>query len=248
MSRKVITMKTIHKVIRAFSVGGLLCLFLFTPAKNSAAQACIEPPPDLVSWWPGDGNADDIQGGNHGRINSGVTFASGMVGQAFSFDDTGRMNAPTSGLPIGNHDRTLELWVKVDNFIAGEAYFAGYGNFGSFNKTYHLGTTGNVLFFSQWGHAVTGPALQTDRWYHVAVTNIGSFVTLYLDGTVVATNNLRISTPEHKVFHVGSLPDDTYRRLDGRIDEVGIYSRALSTTEIQAIFTAGTDGKCKYGP
>lgn len=39
----------------------------------------------MVSWWPGDGNANDIIGGNHGTLQNGANFASGMVGQAFSF-------------------------------------------------------------------------------------------------------------------------------------------------------------------
>src|SRR5262245_30842976 len=42
----------------------------------------------LVSWWPGDGNADDIQGGNSGRLQNGATFTIGKVGQAFSLDGT----------------------------------------------------------------------------------------------------------------------------------------------------------------
>src|SRR5262249_14080018 len=47
---------------------------------------CLLPPPGLVSWWPGDGNANDIQDGNNGTLQGGATFAAGKVGQAFSFD------------------------------------------------------------------------------------------------------------------------------------------------------------------
>jgi len=38
-------------------------------------QRCVSPPPDLVSWWPGDGNALDIQSGNNGTLQNGATFA-----------------------------------------------------------------------------------------------------------------------------------------------------------------------------
>ncbi|MFH1265601.1 MAG: hypothetical protein ABIK89_07720, partial [Planctomycetota bacterium] len=49
--------------------------------------ACAPVPPDLVSWWPGDGNADDIgDAGNHGTLYGGVSYAEGMVGRAFEFD------------------------------------------------------------------------------------------------------------------------------------------------------------------
>ena len=49
----------------------------------------ISPPAGLVSWWPGDGNANDIVGDNHGTLENGATFATGKVNQAFSFDGTG---------------------------------------------------------------------------------------------------------------------------------------------------------------
>jgi len=168
-----------------------------------------------------------------------------MVGQAFSFNGTSRVSAPTTGLPTGNSNRTLDLWVKVNNFVAEEAFFAGYGGFESFDQTYQLGTSGNILHFSQWGQAVFGPALQTGRWYHVAVTNVGASVTLYLDGAAVASGDLSINTPSGTQLFVGSLPGDTLRRLDGLIDEVEIYNRALGRDEIAAIFEAGSAGKCK---
>ena len=56
----------------------------FVPA--AGAQVCVPPPPGMVSWWPGDGNANDIQDGNHGTLRNGATFAPGKVGQAFSLD------------------------------------------------------------------------------------------------------------------------------------------------------------------
>lgn len=216
-----------------------------TPTPEAGAKACIEPAAGLVGWWPADEEAKDIQGENDGTLLDGATLAAGLVGQAFSFDGAGRVSAPTTGLPTGDGDRTLELWVKVNTFLVGEAFFAGYGNFRSSDQTYHLGAAGNTVFFSQWGQAIFGPALETGRWYHVAVTNAGTRVTLYLDGAVVASGDLRIDTPSGTHLFVGSLPGETSKRLDGLVDEVGIYDRALSAAEIQAIFLAGSNGRCR---
>ena len=44
------------------------------------------PTDGLVGYWPAEGNADDIVGGNHGTLLNGATFAPGIVGQAFRFD------------------------------------------------------------------------------------------------------------------------------------------------------------------
>jgi hypothetical protein len=200
----------------------------------------------LVSWWAGEGNAADSVGPNPGTLNNGVTFAPGEVGSAFSFNTTDYVSASTSGLPTGNSDRTLEMWVKANSFpSSGEAYFAGYGNFGSNNQTYHLGTTGSQLFWSQWGPGIGGPTLTANQWYHVAVTNIGNSVTLYLNGVAVGTNTVPIATPAGSSFYIGRIPGTLgdSRKLDGEVDEVSAYNRALAPSEILGIYKAGSDGK-----
>src|SRR5439155_7163718 len=53
-----------------------------------STQTCVQPPPGMVAWWPGDGDARDLVGTNHGSIVGNVTFEQGLVGQAFSFDGT----------------------------------------------------------------------------------------------------------------------------------------------------------------
>jgi hypothetical protein len=58
-------------------LGTLFLLAVLLPVPKAAAQ---------VSWWPGDGNANDIVDGNDGTLQGGVTFATGKVEQAFSFD------------------------------------------------------------------------------------------------------------------------------------------------------------------
>ena len=44
-------------------------------------QVCAPSPADMVSWWPGDGNADDIKDGNDGTSEHGTTFGQGKVGR-----------------------------------------------------------------------------------------------------------------------------------------------------------------------
>ena len=45
-------------------------------------------------------------------------------------------------------------------------------------------------------------------------------------------------------FVIGAIPGDPYRRLDGAVDEVSIYDRALTAQEVSAIYAAGAAGKC----
>jgi hypothetical protein len=197
----------------------------------------------IASWWPGDGNTNDIVGHNNGTLHRGVAFATGEVGQAFHFTGPDQyFQAPSNGLPTGNSDRTLELWVNIDSFVAAQAFFAGYGHFGVNGETYHLGTVGSTLFFSQWGMGIFGPSLQTGRWYHVAVTNVGNLATLYLNGVAVASATIAFNTPAGTQFYMGSPAGDINLRLNGLTDEVTIYNRALSAAEVRANYEAGSAG------
>ena len=99
----------------------LLSAFAFAgPSFDGAtcAQSCVPPPADLVSWWPGDGDAQDIVGNNDGALVNGATYAAGMVDQAFSFDgiddyvsipDDDSLN-PTEAL-------TLDAWIYPLSYL-----------------------------------------------------------------------------------------------------------------------------------
>jgi hypothetical protein len=75
---------------------------------------CVVPPSGLISWWPGEGNALDIQGSNHGTLQNGATFAPGLVGQAFSLDGVDDhiliQNSPS--LNFGSTEVDPIVWTK----------------------------------------------------------------------------------------------------------------------------------------
>ena len=153
-----------------------------------------------------------------------------------------------ANLPVSNQDRTLEMWIYANSFpsTSEEAFFAGYGAFGSYNQTYHLGSTGNNLFFSQWGSGISGPALTANVWHHVAVTNIGNDAILYLDGMEVGRKTV-IDTPANSEFCIGKIPGSTgdIRKLNGKVDEVAVYQGALSADDIQALYLNGLQARPK---
>jgi hypothetical protein len=68
----------------------------------------------LVSWWPAEGNANDVVSRNNGTLNSGVSFGPGHPGQAFLFD--GISGAVAAGNPpslqVYGGDLTILTWVN----------------------------------------------------------------------------------------------------------------------------------------
>src|SRR3989338_6863910 len=224
-------------------------VFLSPPA---LAASCFPLPSNAAHWWRAEGNAQDSVGSSHGALEGGTVYVVGMTGQGFSFDGIDDLVAiPAGGFPTGASDRTLEAWVKVDAMPVEEAFFAGYDSFVAYGSTYHLGANSRGLFFSSWGPDLFGPPLALNRWYHVAVTNTGSLVTLYLDGVPVNSGSLPIDTPlANSQFFIGKVGGGygDIRRLQGQVDGVTLYTRALTPEEIAAIYQAGAQGKCATEP
>lgn len=198
----------------------------------------------LISYWAADGNATDSVGPNSGTLVDGATFAPGVIGQAFSFDGTSYVRAPTTGMPTGTQDRSINLWFRIDSYAAlpvEEAFLAGYGAFGSFGQVYLLTISlnaGNIPVWSQWGTGIAGgPTIQTDTWHNIGVTSTGNFATLYLDGDVVATGTVPFDTAAGTDFVIGRVPGELgdIRQLIGLVDEIRVYDTVLSDSEMRAL-------------
>jgi uncharacterized repeat protein (TIGR01451 family) len=225
--------------------------------------AYVPPPSDLVAWWPGDGNANDILGGRHGTPANGAAFGPGHVAQAFSFNGASWVEVPDDPIwTSGANDFTIDLWVNF-NGLSGRDPFIGHDDgSGEQNKW--------IFWYDAAGHDKLGgvPALRfhinsphpspvpfphdtvvapwnpmLGRWYHVAVTRSGNTYTLYIDGSQAATDTSAFSIPDPGVpLTIGRAEGFT---LNGSVDEVEIHSRALSAQEIFQVFAAGSAGKCK---
>jgi hypothetical protein len=208
-----------------------------------------------VSWWPGDGHALDINNGNHGFLLDGATFASGHIGQAFSFDDVGDyIWAPSNGI-AELQELTIELWVWIDELEYAMQRFVSLE--GAKAVLRHDGLTdsgwaglGQLHFYMNFGGAPwleeddlhdirVNYALEQGEWYHVAGTYDGSTMRLYLNGEFLDSHDVSGTLLCWNGVHLSWWNEP----LDGLLDEVAIYNRALSAEEIYAIYEAGSSGK-----
>ncbi|GDX80599.1 hypothetical protein LBMAG42_24100 [Deltaproteobacteria bacterium] len=204
---------------------------------------CLPAPSGMVGFWRGDGDATDSLGVNDGAWTGTSAYAAGMVGDAFDFDGLSGVSGAAVGLPAGGDDRTLELWVNPDALPSNEGIFAGYGDFATYEGSFVVGMVSwGGWFFSQWGSSLAAGTVPLSAWTHVAVTHTAGVTYVYINGTVAGATELAVSTVTDGSMVIGRIDDS--RILDGKIDEVGVYDRALTTDEVLAIVGAGADGKC----
>ena len=77
-------------------------------------------------------------------------------------------------------------------------------------------------------------------WHHLTLIREGQVVTAYIDGKLEITADMKSRQPSGlSSLSIGATPDDT-ATFEGKIDEVAIYSRALTADEILAHFHAAS--------
>ena len=222
-------------------LAGLVIVVWFGYSKIRMHIARGHLPPGLVALWSGDGNANDSVGGNNGQLLHQAGFAAGKVGSAFAFHSIGdEVTAPATDLPAGTSDRTIDCWIYIKSFNNGaEECIAGYG-MGGPGQIFSLSVAhGHRLVFTQWGAALDGSVLEANRWYNVAVTSVGTdSIKLYVNGVNVVTGTLNFDTPADGEFWIGKIKSP-YAPVQfyGLIDEVAVFNRALSDSEIQSIYS-----------
>ena len=214
-----------------------------------------------AAWYKGEGNANDSVNGNNGSIQGGVTFAPGEVGQAFSFNGVdGEVKVPDAGT-LDPSTISVALWVNSSTAGPGE-YLLSKGASGDQFGSYALDTASSVngdLYFDiyvQGVGLVRSPAAAhasvfDGHWHLVVGTYDNQTVRLYVDGVQVGTgtptsggiqyglptqNNLLLGNYDN-----GGASSNNYH-YSGLLDEVTIYNRALSATEVHNDFTAGSAG------
>lgn len=176
--------------------------------------------------------------GNHGAITEATRTSSGKYGQALSFDgvnDWVTVNDSASlDLTTG---MTLEAWVYPTSSMSGwhTVLFKEQANGAVYyldaNSDSNQPATGLFIGSEQilWG----GPWLTANTWTHLATTYDGTTQWLYVNGSEVAnraqSGGIQVS---NGVLRIGgnSIWGEFFK---GRIDEVRIYNRALSVSQIQ---------------
>ena len=196
------------------------------------------PTNGLISYYPFDNDASDSAGGNDGSVSGATWTSDGKIGGAYSFDGVDDfINLGSTAIINKTITYTILAWIKTTN--DGTIYSEqGYGTnsvtlyFGS--NTFQVGSIGWKI--TPWvGNVKDG------NWHFlVAIFSTDNGHKLYLDGNLDNENTNTdtppfTSNPRIGAFHAGDLGTPV-SFFNGIIDEVAIYNRALSASEIQQLY------------
>ncbi len=190
--------------------------------------------------------------GLSGTLVNGPAWVVGTLGQALSFDginDFLQVNDPGSGSALDlPADFSQSAWVRFDALPStGSARYPRILQKSidtNYAGSYYLAvrTTGAPsvlslrLKFGGTTYTLDGvQTLLTNRWYHVAAVKTGTAVRLYVDGVQDGpTFAVPPGAPDanNNPLYLGESPSNSDGALDGTVDDVRLYARALSESEV----------------
>jgi uncharacterized protein (DUF2141 family) len=226
-------------------------------ALQDLGAPCVEPPPGLVSWWPGDGNADDIRNGNDGVLLGGTFFTPAQVGKGFTFDsdDDGVTIPHNDGLNVNSAGFTVDFWMRGSKNQPDSLYLVVDKSHGFVDSTGWVfqGTSATgELFFGIGSEGIFFGVFSVvdvldGHFHHIAGTWDGNLIRLYVDGVAQGGESLTTPANNSRAVNIGfaSGGGSPQRFFRGIVDEPGIFNRALSSDEVLAIHNAGSAGKCR---
>ena len=196
-------------------------------------------------------DTSDSSGNNRTLTNNGnVSFASGKIGNAAVFDGT---NSLTTPVPQPSEEMSISAWVYLNdtngyNWVV-DSVTGNNWNGGGLGLVLENGTVNSYVFYGDTMEnlSVSSPnPLNAGEWYHlvgthVAATGIGK---LFINGSLVSTNTFSNTSPfggdRSNPISIGSNADGVFALFNGSIDAVGIWNRALSDSEVAALYNSGT--------
>lgn len=204
---------------------------------------------NMVSWWElneTSGTRNDSHGTNHLTDNNTVLSGTGKQGNCADFESANAeylsiADASQSGLD-NQTNMSFSWWMKLES----DTDPVVMGKFATGSQAYwiqmQLGGTFKFMDSSEGDSCQISLADFTlATWYHVVVTYAAGVVKLYVNGSYVGTDNTTNTSIPNTTgyFSIGRVEKYASNYYDGLIDEVGIWSRELTSGEVTTLYNSG---------
>ena len=186
--------------------------------------------------------AKDASGNGHTGDIKGARWVQGKIGTALEFDGNGNIVEIPHDKVFDLTEYTISAWIKTEptgkwQTVIGKEPVAGNPrNYGIFiaGNTNLLGV--NYTTAGAWKTAFSKTVAADGKWHHVAATFDGTFLQAYFDGVMEGETKTEIP-PDHNTEppRIGRWGAPRGDYMEGIIDEVAIFSQALTEDDIRDI-------------
>jgi hypothetical protein len=231
-----------------FRVTSLCSLFL-APFSVQAQIPNYVPTNGLVGWWPFNGNANDESGnGNNGTVNGATLTADrfGVANKAYSF--------VANDILISNYffdngwqDYSITLWFSTNDINQYMQNFLNtYPHDGEGLGWNHANAPGKISHWKNadpnnhlWDVLSSNPLnynnVLNNEWYFITIVKTGLTYTYYVNGQLDKVTVASLSAiSSYTGMRFGSIGGAEH--LNGRLDDIGIWNRALTECEIADLY------------
>src|SRR3989338_2159023 len=254
MKRKILLSPLIIVIlIIVVGVGAVGAAILIGGGGGSSEEVSLQK--GLVGQWKFDGNAKDSTPSSNNGTVTGATLTTdrkGTANRAYSFNGSSDfVNVPHNANLNLTTAITISAWINIDP--AGKADYQTiltkqdgvtdpelYMFRLQQSNGFLLGRIQNAAYAV---NSITGSTDLTGAWHHVVFTYDANFLNLYVDGASAATPVAKTITPGTNTAALTIGKTLTLLRFArGTIDDARIYNRALSQTEITALYQSYDPG------
>nr|WP_232227819.1 LamG-like jellyroll fold domain-containing protein [Leptospira wolbachii] len=211
-------------------------------------------PIELLMNYQFKGNTDPL-----GPVGTPLAINGGMTGYApgrdrssnssmrFTLGNSGFLTGSELGLPLGQHPRSVCVWVNPDTYPINpnehSAIFS-YGTPGGGTEfilsIFKSGLGDNLIRFGGLGggEVYTTYSIPLNRWSHICGTFDGTYGYIYVNGIdIVGPSNIgsSINTTPSTGVYIGRIMTFSTQTFAGKIDDLRVYSKALTDKEVRRL-------------
>jgi hypothetical protein len=207
-------------------------------------------------------NANDTSGNARNGTNvNGVTFTTGKVGNAFTFNGSNYISLPDNSLNLTGQI-SVSLWWYVDPtndqvFIGNRQKNGGGVNHGwqfRYNSSGFVFRVMNSTTDTEWGVSSSLPANSTGTWIHLMVIkNSSSNFKLYVNNVEYNMTGGISAEPAYLTNQKCTIGNiwtgtffDSYMKNGSKIDALTVWNKALTTDERIQLYNAGTGAEYPF--
>lgn len=189
------------------------------------------------------GPANDSLGVYNSTSVTAVQNRLGKLGQAYWFNGTSKGGTVRTSLTYDDIPLSLSMWIYYNGTTGVSNYIFSNEN-GGYDFGLFITTADNITINTGNSTYTTNTTIKSGQWTHLALSiNSTGYTVLYVNNTAIVSPRISYAS-SGTVWHISGADSNTNTHFNGTIDEVAIWNRSITATEVALLYNSGVG--CAY--